>query len=175
MPLDRYVAINDFISPHIAFIERKQILNDLAEKKLGQVHFFTQSDTSCLCRKIHVHSGVNTLTEMPFVFRHSKINLNITMRSIQTGIPQRIWDVLASGGFLISNDQPEIYDYFKPGYHLETYRDLDELTEKIQYYLEHEEERAKIAQNGYEEVLENHSVLQRVMSMIKVIMSSQTQ
>ena len=172
MPLDRYVAINDFISPHIAYLERVNILNDLAQNSEGEVHLFTQSDTSDLSRKVHVHGGVNTLTEMPFVFRQSRINLNITMRSIQTGIPQRVWDVLACGGFLITNDQPEIHDYFKVGYHLETYKNRQELMEKVNYYLEHDEERIEIARNGYAEVVEKHSVLQRVIAIIKVIMST---
>ena len=172
MPLDRYVAINDYISPHIAYLERVRILNDLAEYCDDEVHLFTQSDTSDLSKKLRVHGGVNSLTEMPFVFRQSRINLNITMRSIQTGIPQRVWDVLACGGFLITNDQPEIHDYFKVGYHLETYSDIEELKEKAAYYLRHDEERREIAKNGYAEVAEKHSVLHRVMAMIKVIMSS---
>ncbi|MBO5622210.1 MAG: glycosyltransferase family 1 protein, partial [Butyrivibrio sp.] len=173
MTMDRYVAINDYISPHIAYLERISILNDIACNTGGSVHLFTKSDVSDLDKGIHIYDGAKTLTEMPFVFRRSKINLNITMRSIQTGIPQRIWDVLACGGFLITNDQPEIHEYFKAGYHLETYSDHKELIEKIRYYLIHEDERREIARNGYEEVAEKHSVLQRVITMIKVIMSDE--
>ncbi len=170
MNLDRFVAINDYISPHIAYLERISLLNEIAEKTGREIHLFTKSETSDLNKKIHFHGGVSTLVEMPCVFRQSKINLNMTMRSIQTGLPQRIWDVLACRGFLITNDQLEVSEYFKVGYHLETYRDKKELIDKINYYMIHEDERCRIAQRGYEEVAARHTVLQRVVSIVKVIL-----
>ena len=60
-----------------------------------------------------VHGGVDTLKEMPKVFRQSKINLNLSTRSIKTGIPQRVWDILGAGGFLITNYQNELNKYFE--------------------------------------------------------------
>ena len=167
--IDRFVAINDYLSPHMAYLERVEILNRLAEKSGGRLHFFTQSKTGDLSDKVNVHGGVNSLNEMPFVFRQSRINLNITMRSIQTGIPQRVWDVLSCGGFLITNDQPEIHEYFEVGRDLEVYSCKEELIEKIDYYLENEERRCQIAQNGYMKVKESHTVLNRVISMIRYI------
>lgn len=169
--LDRYVAVNDYISPHMAYVERLKILNSIADSIDYKVHLFTQSDTEDMNKNIHVHGGVSTLVEMPAVFRQSRINLNITMRSIQTGIPQRVWDVLACRGFLITNDQPEISEYFRVGYHLETYRNEEELIDKIKYYLSHEDERIDIAQRGYELVSEKHTIFQRAMSMIRALTS----
>ncbi len=167
--IDKYVAINDYLSPHMAFLERVEILNTIAEKCSGKLHFFTQSKTGDLSDKVHVHGGVNSLNEMPFVFRQSRINLNITMRSIQTGIPQRVWDVLACGGFLITNDQSEIFEFFEVGRELEVYSSKEELIEKIDYYLKNEDKRRRIAENGYEMVKDQHTVLHRVISMIKCI------
>ena len=46
--------------------------------------------------------------QMPKIFRLSDVNLNISLRTIQTGIPLRVLDVLACGGFLISNYQEEL-------------------------------------------------------------------
>ena len=37
-----------------------------------------------------IHSGVDYYSEMPVIFRKSRINLNITLRSITTGIPLRV-------------------------------------------------------------------------------------
>ncbi|WP_175560115.1 glycosyltransferase family protein [Butyrivibrio sp. YAB3001] len=166
--MDRFVALNDYIAPHIAFLERVDILNDIADSvENAKVHLFTRSDTSDISRKVKLHGGVKSLEEMPFVFRNSKINLNISLRSIQTGIPQRVWDVLACRGFLITNDQEEIKDYFTPGVHLETYSSRDELKEKVRYYLEHEDERLRIAQAGFDEVQRGHTVLLRAAEMIK--------
>ncbi len=168
--ISSYVALNDYLSPHATYIERVRILNLIAKSVPDKsLHLFTQSDTADLLSKISVHGGVNSLTEMPLVFRQSKINLNITTRSITSGLSQRIWDVLACRGFLIANYQPEIDLYFKDGVHLVTYKSYDELIEKIQYYLSHEGEREQIARNGYEEVKRNGSVNSRVIEIIKTV------
>nr|WP_297705504.1 glycosyltransferase [uncultured Butyrivibrio sp.] len=170
--MDHFVVMNDYIAPHMAYLERVELLNDLGETLgKGRVHLFTRSDTSKISDKVMLHGGVKSLEEMPFVFRNGRINLNISLRSIQTGLPQRIWDVLACRGFLLTNYQDEITDYFTPGVHLETYESRAELQEKIRYYLEHDEERARIAQQGFDEVCAKHTVLMRVMEMIRIIMS----
>lgn len=168
--LNRFVVLNDYLAPHAAYLERLAILSCLADELEGvTTHLFTRSETDGLSAKVKVHGGVKTLEEMPFVFRNSRINLNISLRSIQTGLPQRIWDVLACGGFLLTNEQAEIPDFFTTGVHLETYRTREELLEKARYYLEHEDERRKIAENGFKEVNEKHTVLMRVMSIVKMV------
>ena len=165
-----YVALCDYLCPHATYLERLKTLNSIGENTDNNtLHLFTQSDTKELLGKIKVHGGVNSLTEMPFVFRQSKINLNITTRSITSGLSQRIWDVLACKGFLITNYQPEIDMFFRDGVHLVTYSSRDELIEKINYYLSHEREREEIAQNGYELVCQSGKVSDRVISMIAAI------
>lgn len=95
--------------------------------------------------------------EMPKVFSSSKINLNITLRSIQTGIPLRVMDILGAGGFCITNYQPEIAEYFENGSDLVWYESIDDLIDKCRYYLAHDEERELIAFNGHEKVKEMFS------------------
>ena len=93
-----------------------------------------------------------------------------TMRAIRTGLPQRIWDVLGSGGFLLTNAQAEIPQFLQTGRHLDIYEDKAELIEKAEYWLSHEEDRQEIAMAGYREVREHHSVIQRVTEMLRLIL-----
>ncbi len=170
--ISEYVALNDYLSPHITFLERVRLLNLIGESiDNTELHFFTQSKTDDLSGKLHVHGGVNSLTEMPFVFRQSKINLNITTRSITSGLSQRIWDVLGCRGFLITNYQPEIDMFFSDGHDLVTYKSYNELIDKIRYYLENSAERESIAQNGWAKVNESGSVLNRVISILRIVTS----
>ena len=170
--ISEYVALNDYLSPHITFLERVRLLNLIGESiDNAELHFFTQSKTDDLSGKIHVHGGVNSLTEMPFVFRQSKINLNITTRSITSGLSQRIWDVLGCRGFLITNYQPEIDQFFSDGNDLVTYKSYEELIDKISYYLENNTERESIAQNGWAKVNESGSVLNRVIEILRIVTS----
>lgn len=90
--------------------------------------------------------------QMPLIFEGSKININITSKSIQSGIPQRVLDILGCGGFCISNYQPELAEHFIDGKEIVLYTSMNDLKEKVHYYLEHEEEREKIAATGHEKV-----------------------
>lgn len=85
---------------------------------------------------------------MPFIFHQSKINLNITLRSILSGIPLRCLDIMGAGGFLLSNYQPELAEYFENGKEMVMYESQYDLLNKIDYYLSHEEEREEIARCG---------------------------
>ena len=95
----------------------------------------------------------NYMTKMPRVFHKSKVNLNITLRSILSGIPLRVIDILAAGGFLITNYQAEIAEYFIDGEELVMAYSPEDMIEKTGYYLEHEDERKEIARRGQEKVL----------------------
>lgn len=117
-------------------------------------------------RGLFIHPGVNTLTEMPKVFNLSKINLNMTMRPIETGLPLRCFDILGCGGFLMTNYQEELNDMFVIGQDLEAYSSPDELIDKCAYYLSHEDERAAIARNGYEKVRAAHTHFHRLRDML---------
>ena len=88
-------------------------------------------------------------SEMPLVFASSKINLNITLRSILTGIPLRIIDILGAGGFCLTNYQAELAEYFENGKELVWFESADDMLEKADYYLKNEEERIKIAEAGH--------------------------
>ena len=76
-----------------------------------------------------------THTQMPIVFNKSTINLNPTSKPIRSGIPLRIFDLLACGGFVLSNYQSDLLNDFVPGEELDIYSSIEELEEKIEYYL----------------------------------------
>lgn len=172
--IDKFIAVNDYLSTELTVRDRREILTRITKEIEGDgvVSVFTRSDVSPLIEsvttnKMVTYGGVRSLDEMPYVFRHSKINLNPTMRSIQAGLSQRVWDVCGSGGFLLTNYQEEIPEYFEIGKHLEAYENIEEACEKVNYYLTHEDERIEIAKAGYELVRQEHTVIKRVAEMIR--------
>lgn len=150
----------------IAEIERRRALIELS--KHYKVNVYSNSDVSDLLR-IQYCGSVDYWSEMPKVFRMSKINLNFTIPNIKSGIPLRIWDVLGCGGFLLTNYQAEIPYYFKEGEDLVCFDGLEDLCEKVGYYLEHEEERKRIAWNGYHKVREKHSYIERIHTILDTV------
>lgn len=162
----RYLVAHQYIGMKLAAVERERTLNRLS--KHFHVALYTYSDTSPLIG-VDCRDGVSTLTGMPKVFHASKINLNMTMRPIETGLSLRVWDILGCGGFLLTNYQAEIPEYFEIGRELETYESMEELEQKVQYYLNHEEERITIAINGYEKTAKLHTYELRIAEMIRLL------
>ena len=107
-------------------------------------------------------------TEMPLIFHRSKINLNITLRSIETGIPLRVLDIMACQGFVLSNYQQELNTLFEDGKELVLFHDKEDLMDKIHYYLRHEEERKQIAYNGYQKVKRVFVLSTKVKEMMQI-------
>ena len=115
------------------------------------------------------HGTTDNYTEMPLVFKQSRINLNISLRSIKSGIPLRAFDIMGSGGFLLSNYQEDFLENFTPGVDFEYYESEEDLLRKIDYYLTHEEERIAIAKNGHDKVAAAHTYRDRVREMLSGI------
>lgn len=160
------VFANSCIMTEITARERKEYLEYISQAV--DVDIYTGSDTTAI-PVLHNRGKVDYLTEMPLVFHNSKINLNITLRTIQQGISLRVWDVLASGGFLLTNYQPELEEFFEIGNDLECFVSKEDMLYKIEYYLEHEEERKQIAQNGYNKVKQLHSYKRRMQAILEIL------
>lgn len=167
--VDKYAIAHHYLGPHIAETERIRTLNRLAQH--FSTNLYTQSDTSSL-RSVHTHGSIESLYGMPKVFHLSRINLNMTIKPIQTGLPLRVFDIMGCGGFLMTNYQPELEEYFEIGSDLEAYSSLDELITKCDYYLQHEDERKQIALNGYHRVKQFHSYSKRVSDMLRMVLGN---
>lgn len=154
------------LSFKIAQLERQTVLSRLAEK--FNVDIYTDDEKYEYAR-VKKHGTVDYWSEAPLVYRNSKINLNLTLRSIRTGIPLRVWDILGAGGFCITNYQPELLMYFENGKDIVVFESIDDLEKKIGYFLEHEDERKAIAENGYRKVKELHQYQNRFDEMRKYI------
>jgi len=139
--------LSDIINIQISMLERRNALNMIGSKY--NLDLYTSSDTSEInAKNITIKGYVDYMTVMPKVFMLSKINLNITSKSIKSGISLRVLDVLGAGGFLISNYQPEIAQYFENGTEIVMYESMEDLNQKIEYYLTHGDERERIARAG---------------------------
>lgn len=137
--------------------ERRIILHEIA-KRFGVRYRFNLYTASNLQKdsmlKKHNRGIADYYKQMPLVFAGSRINLNVTLRSIHSGIPLRVPDIMACRGFVLTNWQPEIAECFSDGQEVVTFRSAEECLDKITYYLEHEEERQAIAAAGQRSVRE---------------------
>lgn len=161
-----YVYAHYFMARKVTEIERKRLLGKVSENY--NLSLFTPKETPELP---HAHNlgPIDYYDKMPLVFHKSKINLNITLKSILTGIPLRCIDIMASGGFLLTNYQADLFRHFEPGKHFDYYCDDNELLYKIDYYLNHEDERMCICENAKKEISRNFNLEDYLQMMIDVV------
>ena len=105
---------------------------------------------------------------MPIIFNQSKVNLNPTSKAIRSGIPLRVFDIMACEGFLLSNYQNELSEFFVAGEDFDYYTNIDEAIEKTHYYLEHDSIRCEIANNAFKKVSELYNYPRRLEEMFKI-------
>ncbi len=117
--------------------------------------------------------AVDYVSEMPKVFSCSKINLNPSLRCIQSGIPLRALDVMGAGGFLLSNYQEELAERFVDGQEMVIYESMEDAVAKADFYLKNEELRRQIAQNGRAKVLEEYSLQDRLRQILETVAQGQ--
>ena len=137
------------INKYITGMERVNLLKTIANEY--NLDVFTGNDNLAIPKAI-IHKSIDYYSEMPRVFRKSRINLNVTLRSITSGIPLRVYDILGAGGFCLTNYQEDIVQLFKAGEELVVFTNKDDMFNKVEYYLSHEKERLEIALNGREAV-----------------------
>ena len=150
----------------LAEVERITMLNEIASKH--KLDLYTDSNLNNLIN-VNCHDGVSYETTMNKIFYCSKINLNITLPSIETGIPLRIFDIMGCGGFVLSNYQEEMDELFKIGYDIEAFKNKEELFDKLNFYLTHENERLRISLNGYKSARDKHTIQHRLDEMLKIV------
>lgn len=131
-------------------IQRQNLILAIAEKYKINI-YSGQSDWSH--PNINYKGYANYENDMPAIFHSSAINLNFSLRSIHSGIPLRVLDILACGGFCISNYQPDIADAFNDN-EIVLFDSKEDLLEKVEYYMNHSSERKSIATAGKKKIVD---------------------
>ena len=153
----------------IANIERTCVLNILGE--MFPVTLYTNGGTDVsMLPNVKVMPPVEPGKPLLKVYTCSKINLNISLKGIEGGTPQRVMDIMGAGGFMMTNYCAETAELFEEDKEIVMFRTPEELVEKSDYYLSHDEEREKIAKAGYEKVLNCYTYekkLKRLMEWVE--------
>lgn len=163
---DAYVYANYFIARKLAEMERTHILELLSLRY--NCKLYTHQPTPNL-PMLHNMGPIDPYQALPCVCKCSKINLNITLRSIQSGIPMRAWDILGAGGFLLSNYQADYADLFVAEEDYVYFINDEDLLSKADYYLSHEKERQEIAANGHRKVIDGNTYQHRLQYILRII------
>ncbi|MCX8042926.1 MAG: glycosyltransferase [Desulfobacterota bacterium] len=109
---------------------------------------------------------LNYYSELPEFYRSCAVNFNTTSLQMKNGINQRVFDVPACGGFLITDYRYQLEDAFSIGREVICYRSIDEIEDIVGYYLRRETERLRIAEAAYKRIKHEHTYMHRVGVLI---------
>ena len=152
-----WIYANYYLARSVTAKDREILLKKISEQYNVRVYTPERKIENMDCR-----GKVDYYTEAPYVYSNSKINLNISLRSIQTGIPLRAFDIMGNGGCLLTNYQQDFLEYFEPDKDLLMYGSDEEAMEKIKFYLENDSAREKIANSGFQKVMNAHTYSDRI-------------
>ena len=155
------------MATQVTNLERIHLLKQVSTIEGSSIKLFSKDSYEILNTVEHC-GPIDYMTQMPLVFKCSKINLNITLKCLQSGIPLRALDIIGCGGFLLSNYQLELNEYFENGKEFVSYGSLEEAKELAEYYLAHEKERIEIAKKGYQKVKEQFTYEKQLKTIFKI-------
>jgi spore maturation protein CgeB len=105
------------------------------------------------------------------LYNTSKIVLNITNwdPARHVALNQRVFDVPATGAFLLTDYSPELEEHYRIGEEIACFGSAEELREKASWYLAHDAEREAIARKGYERALTLPTITDRMREVIRQV------
>lgn len=110
--------------------------------------------------------GQRLFEECALEYRKSRIVFN---SAAEDDLNMRVFEVLATKSFLLTEWVPTMEELFKDGKHLVTYYDVDEAVEKAKYYLRASDVREWITEGGWHECLSKHTYQHRAETMLSVV------
>ena len=149
--------------------ERIQMLSRISDA--CETTMYTKSEMPDILKdkeSLKINSYIDAENEVFKAYYSAAVNLNITMASIESGIPMRIFDIMSVGGFVLSNYQEEIEELYDIGREIEVYHDFDEMCDKAKYYLAHENERVRIGISGYLRTKDKYTCPIAVKNMVTI-------
>jgi glycosyltransferase involved in cell wall biosynthesis len=105
--------------------------------------------------------------EMVKILVQSKIALNIHDPSQPCGGNLRLFEIPGAKTLQIADKCPS--DWFIDGHEIVLYKNKEDFLRKINYFVDNDEERERIAKNGYGKLVREHQYKHRVKKLLNII------
>ncbi|MCB0185425.1 MAG: glycosyltransferase, partial [Caldilineaceae bacterium] len=115
--------------------------------------------------------GAISQAEMQTIYSRSLINLGFGYIGGDTaliGLKGRDFEVPLTGGLYLTTYNPDLAEYLEPGRQIDCYTSIEEMIDKINYYLAHPAQAMTIGRAGREEVLARHTWRHRFETLLNV-------
>lgn len=147
--------------------EREKILSTLNEMPL---YIWGDSQWAGSSLKKHFQGKWLNQAEMLKIFYKSKVIINIhqTKSKKTGGVNLRCFEVTGAQQFLLSDNRRDLPGIFDIGKELIVFKDKYDLLDKVQYYLDNEKKRQKVALAGYLRFKRDHTYDKRLRQLMEI-------
>ena len=136
---------------------RDKVKNISLEQWIGPVEMNENYNSAHIV--LNVHRSTND----------SQINQNQWNKVTAVTPNPRTFEICATGAFQLTDIREDLSLFYTQGVEIETYTSKEELLEKVEHYLQHEEERQAIALRGLERTLKEHTYGHRLNVILSII------
>lgn len=119
--------------------------------------------------KARIFPPVNYYKKLPLVFNGTEVNFNATSFQMHSTVNQRVFDAAACGAFLVTDNQPDMEEFFDTRREAVCYEEADQARDQVAYYLRHPEDRRRIAEGARRRILNEHTYMHRLGTMITAL------
>jgi spore maturation protein CgeB len=113
-----------------------------------------------------LHPEINYYSELPAFYPLSEINFNCTSKQMKGAVNQRVFDVPATGSFVLTDWRDQIENLFEPGREVVCYAEPEEADDLLRRYLDHPEERARVVAAARRRILAEHTYEHRLRALL---------
>lgn len=109
---------------------------------------------------------------MKRVYQNSKIALYLdSLYDVKaSGVTLRPFEITCGGAMMLGQIyREELPELWQDGKEFISFKGIDDLREKVRYYLSHEDERRRIAKAGFERTRQEHTYLDRVRRVFAIV------
>ena len=107
--------------------------------------------------------------ELPQFYRQSDISLNTTSQQMKGAVNQRVFDVPACGGFVLTDAREQLGRLFDLGRETAVYSHPGEIGDMVRHYLAHPAERTRLSQAARQRILAEHTYVRRLAQLLSAM------
>ena len=103
--------------------------------------------------------------ELPLFYPQSDLSLNATSLQMKGAVNQRVFDVPAAGGFVLTDAREQLSALFTPGREAAVYAEPGEIEALARHYLAHPAERERLSRAARERIAAEHTYEHRLAEL----------
>ncbi len=120
-------------------------------------------------KHLKAHTSIDYQSSLCACYATTAINLNITSCQMPTAVNQRVFDVPASGSFLLTDNQPALFELFERDTEVVAYTSIRHLISLIEDFSHHPAQRAKIAAAAHQRIVADHTYDARLTALNQML------